>query len=155
MLSKYLLPKYLLPIAAGATVLLGIATTVQTYRLEAARTRADIADAETGRLRIAALGSEETITRQQEALEAFRKAAIADHAAVSAAARALDAYKGVMKAQADRLAELEAQDYDNPDCNALLALDLARVCPAHASGVHQRAAGGVPGSSAGGADPRP
>lgn len=147
--------KYLLPIAAGAAALLAVATTVQTYRLDAARTRADVAAAEAGRLRIAAAGSEETIVKLRDSLAALRADAVAQSNAIAAAANALDAYKQVIAAQADRLTELEAKDYDKPDCQALLDADLAAVCPAHADGVRKRAAGGLQGSPARGADPRP
>lgn len=87
----------------------------------------------------------DALTSKDSALAAL-EAAVAEWRAIAtssddmkqAADRATVA-AGVLEQRAAELARAEAPDRANPDCAALLATDLSRVCPAIARGVRERA----------------
>lgn len=72
---------------------------------------------------------------------------------VKAAAEAATAAANRIAARSAELRQDEETDRANPDCAALLAVDLARACPAIARGMRERAARGVPRSDDRGASP--
>ena len=83
------------------------------------------------------LGLQGALARWQ-ALATPAAATTRDEPAIEAAAAARQAAAAALKTH-------EATDNAEPSCEALLAADLDRVCPAHALGVRQRAAYRVPG----------
>lgn len=101
-------------------------------------------------LQVAVSGKDDTIAALEASVVAWKALATpADHmdAAVAAVTDAADK----LNARARALQSAEVRDRENPDCAALLAMDIARVCPAVAAGVRQRARGGLPGPAGGGA----
>lgn len=136
MITKYAL------IAAGVVAAAALAGAgVQTLRLKAANASLSEANAEVNRLKDAAAGSERTIQTLQGSLTAIQ--AEGDRQAAAAAAAAERAVRAAAERDRARAALDAAKrtDYAKPDCAALLALDLASVCPAHADSLRKRAGG--------------
>lgn len=80
-----------------------------------------------------------TIDAQSHGIAEMIKAATASEAALKAAGDTIDTYNALLAAErAKRNAKVE-KDYALPDCAALLATDLAAVCPAHAQRLRDAA----------------
>lgn len=159
---RLLLGRFLPHIAGGLLLALAamtIAWRVQTGRLEDRTRERDQALGQVTQLLAAAKGKDTTIAALEASAEAWRKLATTSEA-MKAAADLVDATRKTIEARASALAAAEERDRANPDCAALLALDIARACPAIAAGVRTRAAAsgvrGPPdrGAGAGGAEGR-
>jgi hypothetical protein len=141
---KFLAP--FLPHIAGGLLLVVLACVIG-WRIEAGRlatrtTERDQALAEVTRLKAAVTGKDATIAAQAKSIEQWQAQATPAKAMADAAVRAAAAAEQVA-ARTAALNQAEVKDRANPDCAAVLAIDLARVCPAIAAGVRTRAAGGV------------
>lgn len=101
-------------------------------------------------LRTAVQGKDSTITALEKSVTAWQALATPADSFDAAVAR-LDQAAQRLNDRERALANMEARDREKPDCAALLATDIARVCPAIAAGMRDRARGGVPGSTGRGA----
>jgi hypothetical protein len=115
-------------------------------QLEAARTELGTARADTEKALDANQTLEATIRIQGGALAGWQAAAAARSLAVDQALEAGRRDELAAAAAAGALKQREAEDAKLPDCEKLLALDLAGVCPGHARGLLERAAPGRKGS---------
>lgn len=136
--------KYLLPGLGVALALALAATAIQTARVGKFKAVANAANAEVSRLLGADASKEVTLGRLQESIKTIRAEAKAQGEALLAAASAVEASRATITKQAAELAAAEAKDYDNPNCQALLAVDLYSTCPAHAAGMRERASRRLP-----------
>lgn len=134
MIARYAL------IAAAAVAALAVAGAgVQTLRLHAAVAERDKAVSERDALLGDVRAKDTVIERQDGALKALRAELQAQGDAARAAARALERAEAERAKVAADLAAAEAKDYAKPECATALDLDLGSLCPAHATGVRQRA----------------
>lgn len=146
MIGKVLLAKAL-PWIGGAMLLLVIALGGVAAHQKA---RADDAEAALRTARDELQSAQGKLSDTNAANDVLREAvdewkALATPAAdVKAAAEEATAAAKRIEARADELDRLEEPDRANPDCAALLRVDLAAVCPAIARGMRERAARGVP-----------
>jgi hypothetical protein len=136
-----------LPYVAGVLLLallsVGIAWRVEVSRLATRTTERDAARTEVTRLQAAINGKDATIAAQSKAIDLWQAQATPTKAMEDAAARTEAAAK-LIEDRARSLSAAEVKDRANPDCAALLAMDIARLCPATADSVRTRARGGVP-----------
>lgn len=138
-------------IAAGLLVALLLALAalkIQSNRLETRTDERDLAQREANQLRAAVSGKDDTIAALQSANEQWRALSIPADAMNQAAERTEKAAK-LIEDRTRALTPSEVRDHANPDCAALLALDIARSCPGHAFSVRQRARGGLSGPAGG------
>lgn len=117
----------------------------------------DAARATAAELLSATIAKDGTIAELQKAVDEWR-ALVPTADTVNAAARRAEATAIAVEARARALNAREEADRARPDCAALLAADLAGVCPAIAGGVRARAAdryarGSDPRARAGGGTP--
>lgn len=122
-----------------ALIVVGVALRVQSGRLAERTRERDAATAQVSQLRQAATGKDQTIAALRTAAEAWRSLTTPAESMNAAAGRAEQAARD-LAARAAELRTEEAKDREDPDCRAVLALDLARACPAISAGLRQRAA---------------
>ncbi len=145
--------KYLMGVLAGALLGALALVAIQTSRVGRYKAELDSTLTENMRLQEAAIGSEQTIERQAKSIAGILEAARQQGEALVAAVATLKARDAMIEKQSADLAAAEAADHALPECQALLNLDLARLCPAHADSVRKRAAGRLSGSNSRGSDP--
>lgn len=132
--------RYALAGLMGVAMAMGVVVWLLQGRLATAKAETATVRAELGMLLAAA---RETIAEQKSALtqwEAASKAQAEQVAKARSDAARLAAAALVMQA---RIRNLEAQDHDKPECQTLLATDIAAICPGHAAALRLRA-GRVP-----------
>jgi hypothetical protein len=134
-----LLSKYALPTLAALLAVALAAVAVQTARVGKFKAEARAATDEVTQLVAAAESTEKTIKVLTDATRGLAEEAQRQLDAANLAASRLAERDATIRKQAADLAAAEATEYDKPDCQALLALDIAGSCPAHADGVRQRA----------------
>lgn len=140
MLTKYL--------TAGLGVaLLGALAfgAIQTSRVGTVKAEKRALEIEYGDLLESTIGKDTTIERLETAVAALRLAAQADQDRLRVAATAIVSYRDILAARDAQLDDLSRGDYDKPDCAALLAMDIAAVCPGVARSLRERAEGRLPG----------
>lgn len=115
-------------VAAGVAAFIGYQhSRIETLELENDRLEHTIGD------------KNATIDAQARGIDSMITASVAAEAALKAAGDTLDTTNRLLAAErAKRNAKVET-DYALPDCAALLAIDLARVCPAHAQRLRDAA----------------
>ena len=132
-----MIQKYLVLGLAGAVALAGIGAAVQTARLGRAKAKVVVLEQRVD-------ARDATIAAQNKGLTDLRREIAASEIRIKDAGDRIEALKADLSAaRAKRNATVE-KDYALPECQILLATDLAAVCPAHAQRV--RSAGGLPGS---------
>jgi len=131
--------QYLIP-GLGVALLGALAFgAIQTARVGTAKANLKALQTEYAVLLDATAGKDDTIARLEAGVAQARSVAADSAAAVARAAIALGNYQALIAAQAKALKEAEKADDTNPDCEALLASDIAALCPARAAGLRDRA----------------
>lgn len=142
-----------LPYIAGGLVLALLVTTglwrFEAHRVTTVKGERDAALHQVTELTAAVSGKDSTIAALQASAEAWQKLATPAEA-MKAAADRVDAAAQQIEARSRALTPAEVKDHANPDCAALLAMDIARMCPGIAAGVRERAAHRVPGQASSG-----
>lgn len=139
MFKRYLIPGLLVALLGALAF-----GAVQSSRIGTVKAQKRALEAEYGALLDSTTGKDATIARLEKGIGDALVAAAEAQAKVDAAAVAITNYRGLIVAQAKALQDAERADDGKPDCEALLATDLATVCPARADGLRQRASR-VPG----------
>jgi hypothetical protein len=125
--------KYLL---LGGAVLLFLAGTFITYQTN----KIDRLEAENAVLEAGAAATGIILDRQSEAIDEMARLGQERIVAIAArGARIAELHAELDRERVKRSAAVE-KDYALPDCAALLATDLAAVCPAHAQRLRDAAA---------------
>ena len=118
-------------LAAGAGVValgLGITTLVQHNKIE------DLEAAKTV-LESRVADKDATLEAQNAGVAALQTEAEAAGAALKAAGDRTDALTAELAAERSKRNAAVEKDYALPDCQALLATDIAAICPAHAARI--------------------
>lgn len=131
--------KYL--IGGAAILALGIALKIQTSRLHEAQQERDTALQHVTQLQAAAKGKDATIASLQASVDQWKALATPAESATAAVSK-LETEVARLKAAARTLRAREETEREDPDCAAILAIDLG-VCPAHVRGMQDRAGSGL------------
>ena len=124
--------KYFLPVAAAAVLALGVTVFFQHRVINSLQAENAVLEQRVG-------DKDATIAAQSAGIDDMIKAATAAGETLKSAGDRIDTLNAQLAAErAKRNAALEA-DYAVPDCAALLATDLAAVCPAHARRLRESA----------------
>lgn len=107
----------------------------------------DSAQAEATRLQVSVDSKEGVINKLQDALTEWKEAARSADAAQKDAANRAEEYRLNLNASNAKLRTQSEKDRALPDCQKLLSVDLAVVCPGTAAGVRARTKHRLQGST--------
>lgn len=128
-------------VIALATVVAGLAITikVQTASNNALREKLLTEQVDHSIALVANAGQSQAITELEGNYTILKNECTATAASAAESAKRANDYALERDRLSGELERLEAKDRATPECDALLHTDLARVCPAIANGLRQRA----------------
>lgn len=146
LLNRFLSPYVVLGLAIALALALGAAT-LEHQRAKRFQAEAHRYKAANTQLLAAVEGKDKTILEQRESLDNWRTWAVQYRAKLLAATEQAERFDEQLTQTVRQLHHLRDKDHARPDCNAILNLDLAAVCPDTVRWLRERATDRLSGAS--------